>query len=106
MSEARTREVYDVGPNQLSLQVMPFNQPEHVQCWGCDSFCWTRRMGKTPWLGLSKASRLFELWLYGICNSRSRVTTASGNGCDGSVTCCARDWPFILSQGTSMPRRI
>ena len=43
--------------------------------------------GQTPSLGVSTVSGLFELWLHGICNSRSRVTTASGKCCDCSVTC-------------------
>ena len=54
---------------------------------------------RTHSLGFSKASGLFELWLHGTCNSRSRVTTASGKQSGWSLTCRAEDWPFILGQG-------
>ena len=68
-----------------ALQVVPIRASEQSQRRNRHSFPRTQGSGQAHRVGVSKAFGLFELWIYRICNSRIRVTTASGRRCGYSA---------------------
>jgi len=64
------------------LQVVSIAEPAESQRGNRHSFSRPQGSGQTHRVGLSKASGLLGLWFHGICNSRNRITTASGERSD------------------------
>ena len=84
-------------------KVLPIRKSTYSQRGNRHSFPRTRRTKQTHNLDFSEGSGLFELWLHGIWNSRSRETTASGERCGFSLTCRAEDRPVYFESGDIMP---
>ena len=103
------------------LQIVSISERQQSQRRNRHSFPRTEGSEQTHSVGLSQTSGLFELWLHGICNSRSRPTTASGRRYGSSMTqreiwCLqlsetraseapVKSWPANLLPTNCSPRR-
>lgn len=71
------------------LQAMCFGQSALVQRRNCRPFPRAQRAGQTHCMGISKACRLFSMWLCGIHRSRTRIARScarySCGECSGFV---------------------
>jgi len=74
-------------------------RPAQFQRRSGDSFPRTSGFGQAHRLGVSKACRVLELWLHGICNSPEGVATACAKRLGSGLACDQRLGLFSPAEG-------